>query len=690
MRLISRLKFQTKISLGTFLIVVAVALMTAVPVSRMASRAIIAESRGRGLALAENLSLRLADAMLTQDLLRMKTMVDELTAVGDDTVYAFVLDEAGDVLVHTFQKGFPVELKAANAGDGTGARIQLLDTGSELVYDFAVPVVISGRRFGTARLGLSRSRAEAEVGRLLWTFGGLSVAAMAAALLLSSMFARRVARRINLLKEYAQEVVSGNLDIETASTLKKNCWEIMDCGRTECPAYAKPRHRCWHMHGTLCPDCAPADSQGKKSCERCPVFRENAGDEIQDLAETFGIMAMTLKRQIGALGQQQQLMRTILDATPDLVCLLDADGRHLAVNRAFAAFLGRAEAEIIGRTEAELFPPQQAAERQARSRAILDTGVGGQAEASVPTPQGRRWFHEVNVPVRDAAGRVMGVLKTARDVTEVKHIEEKLLQAQKMESLGKLAGGVAHEINTPLGIILGYAQLLQEDVPEGGQVREDLRIIERQAKICRKIVADLLGFSRQHESSMGEMDVGESVREVASLVRHTFGLEKVGIELDLDEGLPAITGDHEKLGQVWMNLLNNARDAMPGGGTIRIRARRREPGGLLAVSVADTGTGISPEHLGKVFDPFFSTKGVGEGTGLGLSVSFGIVQSHGGTIEVESPAPPDFRPAGSGAGEGAGGPGTVFHVLLPLRVQPSQPGNAPAPQETAPQETAPA
>ncbi|OGR36710.1 MAG: hypothetical protein A2051_02925 [Desulfovibrionales bacterium GWA2_65_9] len=517
--------------------------------------------------------------------------------------------------------------------------------------------------------------------RLLLTFAGVSVAALAAALVLSSMFARRVTRRINILKEYAQEVVRGNLDIETATTLEKNCWELMACGRTQCPAYAMPRHRCWHMQGTLCPDCAPADSQGRKSCTHCPVFRQNAGDEIQDLAETFGIMAMTLKRQISALGQQQQLMRTILDATPDLVCLLDANNVYLAVNRAFAAFLNLSETEIVGRSEADLFPPAEAEARLAKNRAILDSGRGAQAEARVQTARGEQWFHEVNVPVRDAAGRILGVLKTARDVTEVRSIEERLLQSQKMESLGKLAGGVAHEINTPLGIILGYAQLLQDDVPAGGQVQEDLRIIERQAKVCRKIVADLLGFSRQHESRMGELDLNASVREVVSLMRHTFGLEKVGIELDLDEALPAILGDREKMGQVWMNLLNNARDAMPGGGVIRIRTRRREPEGLLAVSVADSGTGISPEHLGKIFEPFFSTKGVGEGTGLGLSVSFGIVQNHGGTIEVESPAPPEFRPASAEQSDGAGGPGTAFHVLLPHAPQagaPAQPEISPA------------
>lgn len=706
MRLV-RLRFQTKIMVGIVLIVAAVALMTAIPVSRMASRAIIAESRTRGLVLAENLSLRLADALLTRDLLRMKTMIDELKGVGEDIVYAFVQDGAGNVLAHTFQKGFPVDLLEANAPggpEGEIAHVQLLDAGSEYIYDFAVPVALDDKRLGTARLGLSRLRAEAEVRRLLVAFAGLSVAALAAALALSAVFARRVTRSINVLTKYAREVVAGNLDIETAATLEKNCWELMDCGRTQCPAYGKPRHRCWHMQGTLCPDCAPADSQGRKACARCPVYRHNAGDEIQDLAETFGIMAMTLKEQIGeleeagqVLGRQRQLLRTILDATPDLVCLLDENHVYLAVNRGFAAFLGRTEKEIVGRSEAELFAPEQAEERMAANRAILDSARAVQAETRRKTPGGERWFHEVGVPVRDAAGRPVALLKTARDVTEVKSIEAQLLQSQKMESLGKLAGGVAHEINTPLGIILGYAQLLQDDVPEGGQVREDLQIIERQAKVCRKIVSDLLGFSRQHESSLGRMDLNASVREVASLVRHTFSLEKVVLDLDLDEGLPQLVGDREKLGQVWMNLLNNARDAMPGGGTIRIRSRLRPAegegpggeasavptgGGWLELCVADSGAGISPEHLGKIFDPFFSTKGTG--TGLGLSVSFGIVQNHGGRIEALSPAPEELRPAG----ENGGRPGAAFFVLLPA-AQPDSPVSAPPDQAPTAKEDQP-
>jgi PAS domain S-box-containing protein len=370
------------------------------------------------------------------------------------------------------------------------------------------------------------------------------------------------------------------------------------------------------------------------------------------------------------LTRQQNILRTVLDSTPDFVCLLDTNNRILAANAAFARFAGRTSSDVIGKTEGDLFRPEEAQQRIQDNNRVLRTGVAEHGEMRVFAENDARWLHVVRVPVRDASGSVIGVLRTARDVTELKTYEGQLIQAQKMESLGKLAGGVAHEINTPLGIILGYAQLLQEDVPPDCSVHEDLKIIERQTKVCRKIVADLLGFSRQHESSKAEMDVNHPILEVASLVRHAFSLDRTLIETDLDEELPYMIGDREKLKQVWMNLLTNAKDAMDGG-VIRVTSRLCEIGDKLVVSVADTGPGIEEENLKKVFDPFFSTKAVGQGTGLGLSVSYGIVEGHGGRIEATSPAPEKYR--AQNPPEGAVlGPGAVFHVVLPL--WPSPPG----------------
>ncbi|MES9995826.1 ATP-binding protein [Desulfovibrio aminophilus] len=673
MHALDRLKFSSKINLGTTGIVLFLSLVMGAPVARVASQALVDEVKMRGRVLAESLSVRSADPVLAQDFLRLKNLVDDLRGVSGDIEYAFILDKAGGVLAHSYPKGFPVDLITANApGPGGGLSVRLLDSGDERIYDFAVPVRVAGESFGTARVGLSWTRARAPVERLGGIILGLAGGGLFVSVVLSTIFARQVTRRLNILRTHAAEMVTGNLDMQAGGELARNCWDIMDCDRKECPAYGDKRRRCWYVAGTLCLECDGGPFPQKlESCRECPVYLANAGDEIQDLTETFDAMAMTLKTHIAELREaekvltrQQQIMRTILDVTPDLVSLLDEHLVYQACNRAFAASVSREVDEVAGKTDADLFPAELAAARTEANRRVLLTGERFQTETRREAGHGERWFHTVQVPVFDRDDRIVGVLRTARDVTQIKDYQDQLIQAQKMESLGKLAGGVAHEINTPLGIILGYAQLLQEDVPEG-QLREDLGIIERQAKVCRKIVADLLGFSRQSRSARRDMCLNNSVMETVTLVRHSFELDKVRIVTDLDERMPVLYGDPDKLRQVWMNLLTNARDAMPTGGLVFVRTRLDTGAQKVTVWVADTGSGIEPADLGRIFDPFFSTKPVGKGTGLGLAVSFGIVKEHGGDISAQSPVPADFGlPRGEAAGEH--GAGSVFAVHLPL------------------------
>jgi signal transduction histidine kinase len=233
-----------------------------------------------------------------------------------------------------------------------------------------------------------------------------------------------------------------------------------------------------------------------------------------------------------------------------------------------------------------------------------------------------------------------------------------------MEAVGQLTAGIAHEINTPLGIILGYAQLLIEEVPPGSQIHTDLSTMERQAKICKKIVSDLLGFSRRTESVMAPLDVNETIGNVLSVVEHTFGLNRVSLERRFETGMPTVLGDKEKLQQAMMNLVNNAFDAIGEDGVIVVSTRYDAQTEEVAISVADTGCGIPSHLVDKIFEPFFTTK-AGKGTGLGLSVTFGIVKDHGGRIEVHSPLAP-----GSSLGVRAGaipGRGTLFTIYLPVQ-----------------------
>ncbi len=544
-----RLKFRIKIILGISVLMVLMAMVLTPSVSRMAASALIEESKKRGNALAEGLAIRAVDPMLTMDLLRLKNIVDDVQNTGGSINYAFILDAKQQVLAHTFQKGFPVELITVNKVEHQQKPgVQLLDTGTELIYDFAAPVVIGGGQVGTGRVGLSKKPIQLAINRLIITIASISCAVLLLAIFLGAFFGRWVTTRLALLKEHAEQMVLGNLDHQTGPMLKRNCWEIMNCDlEGKCPAHGDSRRRCWYVVGTMCLHCDKTNFPDKlKSCQFCPIYRENVGDEIQDLAETFDVMALNLKTHI----------------------------------------------------------------------------------------------------------------------EETKNYQQQLIQSQKMESIGKMAGGVAHEINTPLGIILGYAQLLQDDVEPKSSIAQELQIVEKQAKVCRKIVADLLKFSRQTGTDKLEMSINNSLLEAVALVSHTFSLDNVEILTDLEEEEKNIVGDPDKLKQVWLNFLNNAKDAMPDGGMILVKSRIDHLNQTVTISVTDTGLGIGEEDIKKIFDPFFTTKATGEGTGLGLSVSFGIIEDHEGKIVVHSPPPADLLISHESKIEK--GPGTVFVVELPM------------------------
>jgi two-component system, NtrC family, sensor kinase len=669
MGFLTRLSFRTKIILGLTSVVLIFGVLSALFVSRIASHTMLGEIKKRGLSLGLSLAARSADPMLATDFLRLKNMVDEVKESSNDIVYVFIQDKAGRVLSHTFKHGFPVNLKAANQiPPDVPQHIQLLELNKEeRVYDFALPVVIGHERIGAVRVGLSQVKAHAAVQRLLFIIFSASVGSGLVAVILGTVYARTVTRRLDILRRSAEEIVKGNLDIQTGPLLKKNCWEIKNCQRPECSAYGDTRRRCWYLAGTLCPECA-AGGFGKKieACHNCQVFWQNHGDEIQSLAESFDFMALSLNAYIDDLKEaeknitrQQQLFKTILDVTPDLVSFQDKNLVYRAVNPAFSQYLGLDESAIIGKSDVDIFPPQKAEIFRAEDLQILRTGIPLVKQALIHKGQDNHWFHMVKVPVYDEE-RIAGLLLTARNITEMKKFQEKLIQSVKMEELGKLAGGVAHEINTPLGIILGYAQMLLEDLPGDTEGHEYVQIIEKQTKICRHIVADLLNFSRASDSRMEEMDLNQSLDEVLQLVRHIFQQNWVEIEASLTAQIPRIRGDREKLKQVWLNLLNNAFESIGRHGTIRVASKLCPHGNHVVVTVADTGAGIKDKDMEKIFEPFFSTKPPEVGTGLGLSVSNGIVREHQGRMFAVSPAPPEFL----GETGPDGGPGTLFVVLL--------------------------
>lgn len=245
--------------------------------------------------------------------------------------------------------------------------------------------------------------------------------------------------------------------------------------------------------------------------------------------------------------------------------------------------------------------------------------------------------YEVNAyPLFDSKGERQVVLYY-RDITEEKKLSDRLLHSEKMAAIGLLAGGVAHEINNPLGGILAFAQLAMRDLPEDHKTQSDLKEIEEAALRCKRIVQDLLDFSRQNrEEVMGPVQLNDVLQKIIPLLKVQTRTSRIEMQCDLANNLPFIKGNFHKLQQVFLNLATNGYQAMGRGGELTIKTYYKKEGDRVGAEVSDSGPGIKPEDLSKIFDPYFTTKFQGEGTGLGLSITYGIVQEHHGEIDVRS------------------------------------------------------
>ncbi len=236
-----------------------------------------------------------------------------------------------------------------------------------------------------------------------------------------------------------------------------------------------------------------------------------------------------------------------------------------------------------------------------------------------------------------------------KDIEQYKMMEQQMSQADKLASIGQFSSGIAHEINNPLGIILGYTQLLlREEDPESGKY-QDLKIIEKHVRTCKLIVEDLLNFARSSKPSQDVVRLNHVIEEVVLFIQQHSKLEKVRIIRDYAHGLPSMLLDEKKIRQAIMNLIMNARHAVGKKGTIIVSTRYCPHDKQVVIEVRDTGYGIEKKNVSRIFDPFFTTKPTGEGTGLGLSVSYGIIKNHGGEIFVQSEP----------------GQETIFTVILP-------------------------
>jgi hypothetical protein len=344
------------------------------------------------------------------------------------------------------------------------------------------------------------------------------------------------------------------------------------------------------------------------------------------------------------LERRRQQIQAILDGITDVMAVITPEGRITSVNRAFYDVFGGSSP--VGRICHRVFRGAGSPCAPCPAHIALESNRLCRQEHMVTIAGVTRHFEITASPLRDPRGRPCHVLLLKRDVTKERQYQAQLNHAEKMSTVGLLAAGVAHEINNPLTAILGFAQAIRKRLPEvrdrlpddfRASLEEYTEIIVEECGRCREIVQGLLSFSRPYSGTLSALNLNQCVVETLKLVRHRIKeTPKVRLQEELAEDLPAIRGTPSELKQLFLNLLLNALDALhDAGGTVLVRTYVRDDQ-TVCLEVRDTGCGIQPENLDKIFAPFYSTKPVGRGTGMGLSMCYSIAEAHQASMEVES------------------------------------------------------
>lgn len=383
----------------------------------------------------------------------------------------------------------------------------------------------------------------------------------------------------------------------------------------------------------------------------------NRNDEIGLLADSFDRMVNDLKISREYL-VDKQYVDSIIANMSDALIVLDKGGRIEMVNRAVLDMFGYEEHELTGKSVDMICSGGGAVFSETILPALMDKGYVRNVEFDSKAKDARQIYLLFSGSVMRENENVKNIICLLKDITERKKAEDdikrnqaQLMQASKMTAIGQLAGGVAHEINNPIGVILGFAQSVVKRIDNDDPLAMPLKSIEREAIRCKKMIVDLLTFSRTAKPAMDATDINALLDDTLSLIEPQAHIKNISVKKDYALTLPHPMANNNQIQQVIVNLCNNAIDAMPDGGRIIISTSHKK--GAVEISVTDTGVGISQDIISKIFEPFFTTKEIGKGTGLGLSLCYEIIQKHNGAIKVES----------------SPGSGTTFTISIPVNIK---------------------
>ncbi len=646
---LNNISLKNKIYFSTTVVIVLISVLIALFTRWILISTLTGELKLRGLGIARSIAESSRSFLLTRDIPHLTSLIFD-ARLGERRLlinYVYITDKQGAVVCHTFTRPFPEMLRTVNTlPSGQSHAIELINTGAEDIYDVAVPVLEGLYEVGSVHIGLYKKHIDQLIGKLRTTFLGFISVVVVIFFAISHMLARYITRPIAQLTRLSDAISRGHFDSMPELGAPHRCWEAKNCDQTECQSYANNDIPCWTMEKS-------SGLQGRTAgreianlateCLTCPVYSEGVKDEVRQLANSFINMTYHIKSSQAQLKESEEKYRSLFASGPNPIFVLDCRSQEiLDANPIAEEIYGYRREELVGRRFSDLGPLDLAPLNE----------IGRAYNLSPKLQYRRKDGSMLHVNVHACSSRYMArevLIVATTDITEMVEKDSQLIQASKMKNLGEMSASIAHELNQPLDAIKMGSEYLEMMKDTGRTIaQQDLATvvteISQQVDRASQIINRLRDFGRKSDLSKKTVDLNEAVRSVMAILGRQLKLQNIVVETRLAKALPRIQAHTNRLEQVVFNLLTNARDAISQKAEAgeddeerrTIRVDTASENGRVVLSVADNGAGIPEDVQHRIFESFFTTKEMGEGMGLGLAISLGIVEDYGGVIDVES------------------------------------------------------
>ncbi|MDW7774447.1 MAG: ATP-binding protein [Desulfobulbaceae bacterium] len=655
MKILRNLSFKNKVLFSTTLIVVLSGIAVFFVVRWVLLPSLTSELKRRGVAIAQSIAGQSRGYILVQDKPMLTSLIFDEKHLEERKVfisYIFILDSNLEVLAHTFIGEFPSWIVEANLPLPDQVRsVKPVKIPEGQIYDIAVPVKEGIYQIGTVRVGLNKAVIDRLIGKLAIILLGAISAVIVVGFFISQRLSKYITRPVTQLTRLADEISRGNLDVTFDFGEAVRCWEIEKCDKTECPAFGKTDLMCWFTEGTLCTGSPMGKFPEKlEECFKCRVYKIHGGDEIVQLADAFSNMSRNLQVSRDELERVYDFQRNLIEGSIDGIVATDDRGSIVIFNEAAEKIFGYMRKNVIGKMDvADLYPPGRSGEVREDLNGD-EYGGGGKLvnyETTIVNSAGKEIPVWLSANILYEEDKVQGTVMFLQDLTERRRLEKKVLESERLATVGLVAAYISHEIKNPLMVISGFAHKVLCDIDQDEKNRERLGIIINEVNRLEGFLSDVRDFTKLAKPKKNMASINSVLEEVAAFFEQEFEVHQVALEKSIDPDIPETLLDPIQFKQVFINIVKNSVEAMPEGGKLLIATHLKDD--CIEIHISDTGKGIAPEDLQDIFSPFVTTKPTG--TGLGLAISRKIISDHDGEVSIQSKL----------------GEGTVCTIVLPVQ-----------------------